>query len=172
MTGHCTHKVSYSVKSRKTVSNQDIQSRGRLNNPLLFTRAYYLILKMVLIPLLQVICTAVVLVYAEPEGKALIVFSYRLECFVFQFFFKFLVNSYQRNIKTFLGFSLISRRGVILIFSTTLLIGAQISRIILMFLRILTMKHTQDYRLRNSDAIGLCKVKNYYASRFASVNSY
>ena len=88
MTGHCTHKVSYSVKSRKTVSNQDIQSRGRLNNPLLFTRAYYLILKMVLIPLLQVICTAVVLVYAEPEGKALIVFSYRLECFVFQFFFQ------------------------------------------------------------------------------------
>ena len=44
---------------------------------------------MVLIPLLQVICTAVVLVYAEPEGKALIVFSYRLERFVFQFFFKF-----------------------------------------------------------------------------------
>ena len=44
---------------------------------------------MVLIPLLQVICTAVVLVYSEPEGKALIVFSYRLERFVFQFFFKF-----------------------------------------------------------------------------------
>ena len=68
---------------------------------------------MVLIPLLQVICTAVVLVYAEPEGKALIVFSYRLERFVFQFFSNFLVDSYQRNIKTFLGFSLISRRGVI-----------------------------------------------------------
>ena len=66
---------------------------------------------MVLIPLLQVICTAVVLVYAEPEGKALIVFSYRLERFVFQFFSNFLVDSYQRNIKTFLGFSLISRRG-------------------------------------------------------------
>ena len=43
MTGHCTHKVSYSVKSRKTVSDQDIQCRGRLNNPLLFTRAYYFI---------------------------------------------------------------------------------------------------------------------------------
>ena len=66
---------------------------------------------MVLIPLLQVICTAVVLVHAEPEGKALIVFSYRLERFVFQFFSNFLVDSYQRNIKTFLGFSLISRRG-------------------------------------------------------------
>ena len=103
---------------------------------------------MVLIPLLQVICTAVVLVHAEPAGEALIVFSYRLERFVFQFFSNFLVDSYQRNIKTFLGFSLISRRGVILIFSTALLIGAQISRIILMFLRILTMKHTQDYRLR------------------------
>ena len=34
-------KVSYLVKLRLNVFNQDIQSRGRLNNPLSFTRAYY-----------------------------------------------------------------------------------------------------------------------------------
>ena len=101
---------------------------------------------MVLIPLLQVICTAVVLVYAEPEGKALIVFSYRLERFVFQFFFKFsgvFISTEYYNFSRV--FSDLPKRRL---FSTTLLVGAQISRITQMLLRILTMKHTQDYRLR------------------------
>ena len=112
---------------------------------------------MVLIPLLHVICTAFVLVYAKPEGKALIVFSYRLElsCFSpFKFSGGFISTGYQN----FLGFSLISRRGVILIFLTTLLVGAQISLFTLMFLRILTRKYTQDYRL--------CGTENLYVKKF------
>ena len=133
-----------------------------------------------------------------------IVLSFRVSV-LFKFSGGFISTGYQN----FLGFSLISRRGVILIFLTTLLVGAQISLVTLMFLRkplrkiVLTYLyvltwcdfaeirtdfseklshcylwyHKNDVNRLSSngthgDAIGLCKVKNYYASRFASVNPY
>ena len=147
-----------------------------------------------------------------------IVLSFRVSV-LFKFSGGFISTGYQN----FLGFSLISRRGVILIFLTTLLVGAQISLVTLMFLRIWKIYpglsslrnrkplrkivltylyvltwcdfaeirtdfseklshcylwyHKNDVNRLSSngthgDAIGLCKVKNYYASRFASVNPY
>ena len=91
MTENCTHKVSYWVKSKKLFLTKTFKAE------VVWITPYHLhehtisqdILKMILIPLLQVICSVVVLVCANPEGKALIVFYYRLESFVFQFFFKF-----------------------------------------------------------------------------------
>ena len=59
------------------VSNICFQSRylkqGRLNNPYHLHERTILqdILKMILIPLLHVICTAVALASAKPEGEAL-----------------------------------------------------------------------------------------------------
>ena len=146
-----------------------------------------------------------------------IVLSFRVSV-LFKFSGGFISTGYQN----FLGFYLISRRGVILFFFLTiLLVGAQIflvtlnfneeiypglsslrnrkplRKIVLTYLYVLTWcdcleirtdfseklshcylwYHKNDVNRLSSngthgDAIGLCKVKNYYASRFASVNSY
>ena len=179
---------------------------------------------MVLIPLLHVICTTFVLVYAKPEGKALIVFSYRLElsCFSsFQIFWWIHIN---RISKLFRVFSDLPKRSHTYFFDYFIGWCANISshshvfknfneeiypglsslqnrkplrKIVLTYLYVLTwcdcleirtdfsekLSHCYLWYRKNDvnrlssngthgDAIGLCKVKNYYASRFASVNSY